>query len=157
MNTLVNITEIALGTVVLVAGLAGPFARGAGSGVPGRSVTIYADARVGAVNGLFGGAFAVAAVVLGVSGLVGALMVPLPVGVMVTAAGLISVLLTIPTGPPVNSVAGDRVRVSSESRLAAMLSPARPSGRRVAAGALPSRGAPHEQPARRGARPRICA
>jgi hypothetical protein len=141
MNTLVTIIEIALGTAVLVTGLAGPLTRGAGPEVPGRSLTTYADAQVGAVNGLFGAAFALAAVVLGVSVLAGAVVVPIPVGVVVTVVGLISVLLGVPAGSPINSVAEDRVAASNEDRVAAMVRPRGRTSRPVAAGEVPSRAA----------------
>jgi hypothetical protein len=109
--------------------------------VASRSLTTYADAQVGAVNGLFGAAFALAAVVFGVSGLVGVVVVPVPVGVVVTAVGLISVLLSVPTGSPVNSVAGDPVAASNEDRVATMVSPRGRTRRPVTAGELPSRAA----------------
>jgi hypothetical protein len=112
MNTLLYLGQIVIGTVVVVAGLVGPAERRGAS----TSLRNYADIQIGGLNGLIGVLFGTAALVLGVVGLGGTTVVSVPVAFLVTAAGLVSVVLGIEISSPVHPVQTEEFAVARESR-----------------------------------------
>jgi hypothetical protein len=121
MNTTLYASQIVIAAAVLLAGLGGSASRKARLRTPSTSVTTYADIQVAGANGLLGGLFAVAALVSGVAGLVGATVVPAPLAFLLTMFGLMSVLLATDTTPQAYVHVTEDLALADEPRLGAVV------------------------------------
>ncbi|HZZ45712.1 MAG TPA: hypothetical protein VFE65_02370 [Pseudonocardia sp.] len=121
MNTLLYGVQIVVGVAVMAAGLAGSTRRPANA-ARSTSVTRYADVQVAGVNGLIGALLGAATVALGVTGLAGSTEVPVALAFLITAGGLMSVVLTLDTSTPVDAIETEAFAVAERSRTATVMS-----------------------------------